>query len=133
VVFSHRVVVAAPRIFSLGVFEAILGSGFRASWIAARAPPVWEMPKLAFARATAAVCVLAHTMRTGVTNRRNFDDPSLSAAHAHLIRRMTSAELQLSRVDRPSELIGHVWHVVQAIVGAHGVIVNDNKPLTPHQ
>jgi len=48
----------------------------------------------------------------GVTKKRKAELPSLSAPHGHIIRRMTTSELQPSHVDRPSELIRHVWHVV---------------------
>lgn len=41
-----------------------------------RAPPVWRMAKLALAEPIAALWVLAHTMRTGVTRNRNADEPS---------------------------------------------------------
>jgi hypothetical protein len=45
-------------------------NGVRACWMAARAPPVWRIEKLAMARPTEAVWVLAHTIRTGVSRRR---------------------------------------------------------------
>jgi hypothetical protein len=66
------------------------------------------MEKLALACPIAALWVFAHTIRTGETKKRKAELPSLSAPHEHIIRPMTSAELQLSHVDRPSELIRHV-------------------------
>ena len=51
-------------------------SAVRASWMAARAPPVCEMPKLERAPAIAAAWVLAQTMRTPVTSSLNLLDPS---------------------------------------------------------
>ena len=48
----------------------------------------------------------------------------------HTIRSMTRAELQLSHVDRRCALIRHVRHVPQAIVGAPGVIVNENNAVS---
>jgi hypothetical protein len=45
----------------------------------------------------------------------------------HTIRFMTGDGLQLSRVDRLCAVIRHVRHVVPAIVGAPGVIVNDHN------
>ena len=44
--------------------------------MAALAPLVWRMAKLDFADFSAAACVLAQTIRTGVTNRRKAEEPS---------------------------------------------------------
>ncbi|MBV9321530.1 MAG: hypothetical protein JO106_16775 [Mycobacterium sp.] len=43
---------------------------------------------------------------------------------------MTGDELQLPDVDRLCELITHVRHVVRAILGAPGVIVDDNNAVS---
>ena len=76
------------------------------------------MARPALAEPIAALWVLAHTMRIGVTRNLKADDPSLSTPHGHTIRSMTRAGLQLSQVDRLCGLIRRVRHVVPAIVGA---------------